>query len=63
MMLRLIRETNRKKAAQAALSRNLKAALERQGIRNIGFPGGNVAETVYSAGEGKVWVAFEKHSE
>jgi hypothetical protein len=57
-MLRHIHETKNKKAAQAILERNLKAALKRQGTLNIGFPGGNVDETVYSAGEGKLWVAF-----
>ena len=53
-MLRLIHETKNKKVAQAVLERNLKAALKRQGTLTIGFPGGNVDETVYSAGEGKL---------
>jgi len=57
-MLALIQESRSKKAAQATLARNLKAALTRQGIQNIGFPGGNVDQTVYSAGEGQLWVAF-----
>ena len=59
-MLGLIRDIKSKKAAQAALKRNLKAALTRQGTRNIGFPGGNVDQTIYSAGEGQLWVAFGK---
>jgi hypothetical protein len=57
-MLALILESKSKKAAQATLVRNLKAALTRQGTRNIGFPGGNVDQTVYSAGEAQLWVAF-----
>ena len=57
-MLALIQESRNKKAAQTTLVRNLRAALTRQGTRNIGFPGGNVDQTVYSAGEGRLWVAF-----
>lgn len=57
-MLALIEESRSKKVAQATLVRNLKAALTRQGTRNIGFPGGNVDQTVYSTGEGQLWVAF-----
>lgn len=57
-MLHLVENTKDKKAAQSALERNLKSALERQGTRNIGFPGGNVDQAVFSAGEGKLWVAF-----
>jgi len=57
-MLALVQDSNSKKAAQATLVRSLKAALTRQGTRNIGFPGGNVDHTVYSAGERQLWVAF-----
>ncbi len=57
-MLTLIQESKSKKAAQATLVRNLKAALTRQGTRNIGFPGGNFDQTVYSDGDGQFWVAF-----
>lgn len=62
-MLALIQESKSKRAAQATLVRNLKAALTRQGTRNIGFPGGNVDQTVYSAGDGQLWVAFGGPSE
>src|SRR5262245_55985938 len=57
-MLALIQGSKRKKAAQAMLVRNLKTALTRQGTRNIGFPGGNFDQTIYSAGDGQLWVAF-----
>lgn len=57
-MLTLVDDARRKKAAQAALERNLKGVLKRQGTRNIGFPGGNVDQTIYSAGGGQLWVAF-----
>lgn len=54
MMLHLVENTKDKKAAQSALERNLKSALDRQGTRKIGFPGGNVDQAVFSAGEGKL---------
>lgn len=57
--MRVIWETERKQAAQTTLERNLKAVLPCQGTRNIGFPGGNADQTVYSAGEGQLWVAFD----
>src|SRR5690349_17564589 len=62
-MLILIGETKRKTAAQGELERNLKGALERQGTHNIGFPGGNFDLPIYSAGEGKLWVAFGEPTE
>jgi hypothetical protein len=61
-MLKLVHETRNKRAAQAVLERNIKAALKGQGTLNIGFPGGNADEKVYSAGQGKLWVAFGKPS-
>jgi len=57
-MLALISETKRRKAAQAELERNLKGVLKLQGARTIGFPGGNVELPLYSAGKGRLWVAF-----
>lgn len=56
-MLVLIPEAKRK-AAQRELEHRLKRDLMPQGKRNIGFPGGNVDLQIYSAGEGKLWVAF-----
>ena len=58
MALRLVDEPKKKRTLQAELERNLKGALKRQGTLNIGFPGGNADEVVYSAGEGTLWVAF-----
>ncbi|MDA8048580.1 MAG: hypothetical protein M0002_00965 [Rhodospirillales bacterium] len=57
-MLALVQDSKSKIAAEATLKRNLKAALTRQGTRTIGFRGGSVDETIYSAGEGQLWVAF-----
>ena len=57
-MLGLLTDVEGKKAAQAALERNLKRALKHQGTRNIGFPGGNADHIIYSAGKGKLWAAF-----
>lgn len=57
-MLTLIGDGKRKNAAQATLEQKLKGSLKRQGTRNIGFPGGNVDHTIYSAGKGNLWVAF-----
>jgi hypothetical protein len=59
-MLKLIHETKRKRAAQSILEQRLKAALKRQGNWNVGFPGGNFDRDIYSAGEGKLWVAFSR---
>lgn len=57
-MLALIAETERKKAAQGELERNLKGVLEHRGTYNIGFPGGNIDLPIFSAGERELWVAF-----
>lgn len=57
-MLTVLDETEKKNTAQAQLKRNLKSTLRRQGIRNIGFPGGNADLPIYSVGAGKLWVAF-----
>ena len=57
-MLTLIDDTPRKKKAQRQLVSELKGALRHEGTRNIGFPGGNFDYPVYSAGAGKLWVAF-----
>lgn len=63
MPLKLISDVRRKRSAQASLERQLKASLDFQGIHNIGFPGGNVDLEVYSAGKGKLWVAFAPPSQ
>ena len=59
-MLSLVHETKRKAAAQATLERNLKKQIKRQGMRNIGFPGGNFDRVVYSDGDGRLWAAFTR---
>lgn len=60
-MLKLV-PVSKRKAARAELKANLKAALEPRGVRNIGYPGGNFDAPVYSAGDGKLWVAFGEPS-
>lgn len=57
-MLKLIEESGQKRAAQTALEHNLKHALKRQGTRNIGHPGGNFDDVVYSNGAGTLWAAL-----
>ena len=57
-MLSLLEEASKKRAAQANLERNLKKALKRQGVHNVGFPGGNVDIQLYSVGPGELWAAF-----
>ena len=62
-MLHLVQDTKDKKSAQAALERNLKSALPPKGNQNIGFPGGNVNQTLFSARDGELWVSFSGPSE
>ncbi|MET4292493.1 hypothetical protein ABIB06_001841 [Bradyrhizobium sp. LB8.2] len=57
-MLVVLEDTKQKKVAQAALERNLKAALRPHGLHTIGFPGGNFDLPLFSAGAGRLWVAF-----
>jgi hypothetical protein len=57
-MLLLVESTGAKRAAQAQLKRNLTGTLQRQGMRNIGFPSGNRNETVWSDGDDTLWCAF-----
>ena len=59
-MLKLVYDKKRKASAQATLERNLKEQLKRQGLCNIGFPGGNFNRVVYSNGDGDLWAAFKK---
>jgi hypothetical protein len=61
-MLSLVLENNKINVAEALLKRKLKAALNCEGTRNIGFQGGNVDRTVYSNGDGTLWVAFSRPS-
>lgn len=47
-----------KREAQRVMERTVRSSLSSRGVRNIGFPSGNRDETLYSAGEGKLWCAF-----
>lgn len=58
MTLMLVEDAAGKQAAQKALQDSVKARLPRVGKRNIGFPSGNVDETIYSNGDGELWAAF-----
>jgi hypothetical protein len=57
-MLALVVESKRKKAAQKELERNLKRALQHQGVCKIGSRGGNIDLPLYSAGNDDLWAAF-----
>jgi hypothetical protein len=59
-MLTLVESTADKKSAQRALERNLRSSLKRQGTHNIGHPGGNFDDEVYSNGAGTLWAALGK---
>lgn len=63
MPLRLIADAKEKRAAQAAMERSLKAHLTNQGVKNVGYPGGNTNVVLYTAGERRLWAAFMKPSE
>jgi hypothetical protein len=60
MMLTLIEEPAQKEAAQAKLEERLKSFLMNEGTRSIGYRGGKADCEIYSAGAGKLWVAFSK---
>ncbi|HET9640093.1 MAG TPA: hypothetical protein VFP12_12890 [Allosphingosinicella sp.] len=47
-----------KREAQRDMERSVRSSLASRGVRNIGFPSGNRDETLYSAGDGKLWCAF-----
>lgn len=59
-MLILVENAKDKKAAQKTLQSLVCDNLEDQGLRNIGFPSGNVDEVIYSNGAGELWAAFGK---
>lgn len=62
-MLVLVEEAADKRAAQKAMETAVTSHLARVGKRNIGFPSGNVDETVYSNGDGTLWAAFSNASD
>ncbi len=57
-MLILVESKAAKRDAQMLLEASVMAHLERLGTKNIGFPSGNVDETLYSNGDGQLWAAF-----
>lgn len=58
MTLMVVEDAAGKQAAQKTLQDLVKARLQRVGMWNIGFPSGNVDETIYSNGDGELWAAF-----
>ena len=57
-MFVMIEGAAEKRTAQAAMERVLKTSLKKQGVRNIGFPSGNVDELLYSNGPNQLWCVF-----
>jgi hypothetical protein len=59
-MLEMVEAATKKKVAQITLKRTLRGQLKSQGLRNIGFPGGNVSLRLFSNGPDELWVAFRE---
>lgn len=59
-MLLMVEDAGKKRAAQKALEVSVRQHLTDQGVRNIGFPSGNVDERLYANGLGELWAAFGK---
>ncbi|HEX7711880.1 MAG TPA: hypothetical protein VF418_13185 [Sphingomonadaceae bacterium] len=57
-MLLMVEDASEKRAAQKALEASVRQHLTDQGVRNIGFPSGNVDERLYANGLGQLWAAF-----
>ena len=57
-MLVLVEDKKAKDAAQKAMEDGLTRSLQCIGKRNIGFPSGNLDETMYANGDGTLWAAF-----
>lgn len=53
-----VEDQRAKRDAQRQMERSVRSSLASRGVRNIGFPSGNRDETLYAAGEGKLWCAF-----
>ncbi len=62
-MLILVESKKEKRAAQKALKASVTEHLKRIGMRNIGFPSGNVDEIMYANGDESLWAAFSNASE
>lgn len=63
MLLILVEGEREKRVAQKAMEECVTAQLARVGRRNIGFPSGNVDETLYANGDGTLWAAFSHASD
>lgn len=59
-MLLMVENTSEKRAAQTMLETSVRHHLTDHGVRNIGFPSGNVDERLYANGLGELWAAFGK---
>lgn len=59
-MLLMVEGTAEKRAAQKELEASVRQHLKDQGVRNIGFPSGNVNERLYANESGAMWAAFSK---
>jgi len=57
-MLRMVERAAEIDAAQTKLARELRRVLPSQGVRGIGFPGGNTSHEIFSAGEGRLYYAY-----
>lgn len=57
-MLLLIESSKAKNLAQESVEKNVRAKLDDQGLRNIGFPSGNIDEVIYANEAGELWAAF-----
>lgn len=62
-MLVMVENASKKRAAQKVMEASIRRQLADQGIRNIGFPSGNVDERLYSNGSGTLWAAFSNMEE
>lgn len=56
-MLELVERSAEKRETQRLLESNLKKVLKNQGVKNIGYPGGNADHELRSNGAGGLWFA------
>lgn len=57
-MLVMIEDADEKRAAQNQLELSVASKLQNQGLRNIGFPSGNLDEVIFANSTGELWAAF-----
>jgi hypothetical protein len=58
MMLLMVEDIEEKRIAQNKLEDSIHRHLNYQGIKNIGFPSGNVDEPLYANASNSLWAAF-----